>query len=200
MPWMPSLRTIVAACATALMIGAPVASAAPADVLSDYQADGGLDSLHSVADLRGALDETADDPANESFRVAVQRQLDQRLLGFERTAPAEPDPSPEQSPLPAPVPRSAPDTGGSDPVLSLTPDALSRANSLPPDAGDVAGLSAVRELPQPPQVASGNEVPLAFLVLSGAAGALMIAGAGSAAFRRVRTHHEARAGAADEEL
>lgn len=177
-PGMRKVGMSVAAVAVALALGVGSAAATPADVLADYLDNGELNSTHTVADLRAAL---ADIPAaadEESFRRAVERQIDERLLGFESAAPAK------ESTPPAPVPRSAP-SGGEEPVLSLTPEALQRANEVAPRADDVAGLSAIRELPQPPQVTSGGNVPLAFVVLSGAAGLLVLVGAGSAAYRRL---------------
>ncbi len=189
MRWMRNVGKAVAAAAVALALGAGAATATPADVLADYLDNGELNSAHTVADLRAAL---ADIPAvvdEETFRNAVERQIDERLLGFERSTPSG-EPTPVEPPLPAPVPRSAP-AGGEEPVLSLTPEALQRANELAPSADDVAGLSAFRELPQPPQVTSGDEVPLAFLVLSGAAGLLLLAGAGSATYRRVERRRTA---------
>jgi hypothetical protein len=52
-------------------------------------------------------------------------------------------------------------------------------------ARDISGLSAGRELPQPPSVAPGEGVPIAFLTLSAAAGALVLGGLGSAVYRRM---------------
>ena len=183
---MRNVGRCAAAVVAALVVGAGLAAATPADVLADYLDNGELNSTHAVTDLRASL---ADIPAvadEEAFRRAVERQIDERLLGFERSTPGASDPDAAESiPPPAPVPRSAPSTTD-EPVLSLSPEALQRANEFAPSADNVARLSAIRELPQPPQVTSGNEVPLAFLVLSGAAGLLAAAGVGSAAYRRVQ--------------
>ena len=51
-------------------------------------------------------------------------------------------------------------------------------------ARDISGLSARRELPRPPNVAAGDGVPLIFVGLSAAAGALVLAGIASAVYRR----------------
>jgi len=167
----------------ATLAGASTALGGSGDVLADYQDDGHVSAGHSIADLQAALALAEATEDADGFREALERALDEGLLGIRSDSPAPVPPEP-QSPPPAPAPRSAPEPS-EEPSLALTPEALAAERSVTERAGEVAGLSAVRELPQPPEVAPEGEIPTVFLVLTGAATALLLAGAGSAAYRRV---------------
>ncbi len=70
--------------AAALLGGVAVATAAPGDVVADYNADGVIDERHPPADLLAALQEALEsEPQYGAFADAVGVALDESLLGVE---------------------------------------------------------------------------------------------------------------------
>lgn len=141
-----------------------VASASPDDVLRDYDADGVVDGDYSVQDLSQAL--------------AVARAQGDALYADIAGAIEEA--------------RAAQLTGGRDEHGSGLPskaDALAGGGPSGADGGPIASLerpaAAPSALPVPPVAEPGADVPWPFVALSALAVLLALAGAASAAYRRL---------------
>ncbi|MEW6582474.1 MAG: hypothetical protein AB1416_06915 [Actinomycetota bacterium] len=167
---MPGVRRVIRACllaVAALALTAPLAAASPRDVVADYWADGQIDpSVYSTADLKGALREptvASGGGVYDAFADIIHAELTARLVGGrDGDRPAAP-PS-------APVTKGPGATGGGTVTAGQ--------NEIP---GPLPG-----PVPTPPAAAADDDLPLAFLILSGAAGVLVLSGGAVAAIRRLR--------------
>jgi hypothetical protein len=158
---LPSWRATVAAPVLVLALlaaGSSVALGSPQEVLGDYQDNGRIEGTYSLTELRGALELRAEDPLYGVYRDVVEQEIQEVLVGGRdgNGSSSRQAPAGEQ--------RAA--------------ERVANQNELPAD--DVPPLVS----PEPGE--PGGGVPVAFLVLSALAGLLLVIGAGSAAYRRLR--------------
>ena len=141
----------------ALLLGAQVATATPQDVIADYYVDGQIDpGRYSTAELKGALAIVGDQGGSYD---AFKDLVNGELTA--RLVGGHDGSGP-----------SAPIDKGQTPTQTTT---TSGPNELPPGP-----------VPTPPASVTDDGVPLGFIVLSVAAGLLVIAGGGMALARRMR--------------
>lgn len=167
---MPRLARIVAACLVALAVATSPALAAPADptdVYADYFEDGVIDRDHSPRELIAAARAKNGDPQYGSFAEAVDDALAHQLAGVKRTGRERED--------------------GLAPVVDYPePPTSGGAQSFERDpSGAVAPLLPA---PRPPDERGNPPWPL--IALSAMAGALVVTGAGSSAYRRLRPRRQ----------
>lgn len=163
---MPRPARTVAACLVALALGAPAAAAAPADptaVYADYFRDGVIDGDHAPRDLIAAAREKNGDPQYGAFAEAVDDALTRRLAGVRRTGGDRDD--------------------GLAPMVDYPrPPAPGVRRSFERERPEAA--TPLLPAPGPPDQRGNPPWPL--LALSAMAGALVVTGAGSSAYRRLR--------------
>jgi hypothetical protein len=156
------LRRVGLLCLLTLTACAAPALASPAAVVNDYRADGVIDNPYSTSDLWGAIKLAGDD---RGLADAADDKLTEVLSGIkaQRTAAAQPAPAATSGE------QRAQEVGGSPP---------------PPPSG-AQGQDELNLNPGP-TVGPDSSVPLAFIVMSALAGALLLTGVASTAYRRLR--------------
>jgi hypothetical protein len=168
----PRLARVVLACLLTLAVAAVApAAAAPADwrdVYVDYLEDGVIDGEYTPRELIAAAREKRGDPQYGTFAEAVDDALAHQIAGVKRTGP---DRDEGLAPV---IDDAEPPAGGS------------RSFELPSDAA-----TPLLPAPRPPDERGNPPWPL--LALSAMGGALVVTGAGSSAYRRLRPRRQ-RAG------
>lgn len=166
-----------------LFVLAAPAAASPDAVILDYGDNGRVDADHSLADLRSALDIWQENPQYGAFVDEVTAAIDRRLLGVAASAPAEPPvpaPGPDDPPRAQPAPPAVPGNASVEPA---TPPAPGQVGDL---EGEIVPAAALDTLPSPPLASADPGRPLALMAFAAVALALVLAGLGAAAYRRVR--------------
>jgi hypothetical protein len=154
------LRRVGLLCLLTLTACAAPALGSPAAVVRDYRADGVIDNSYSTSDLWGAIKIAGDD---RGLANAADDELTEVLSGIkvQRRAPAQPAPAPTSGE------QRAQEVGGPPPTSGR-------------QAQDELNLNPG------PTVGPDSSVPLAFIVMSALAGALLLTGVASTAYRRLR--------------
>jgi hypothetical protein len=165
-------RRLALACLLAVLAalaGNTAALAGPRDVVADYWVDGELDGHYTIAELRGALKEpavTRGGGAYDALVDLVNAEITSRLVGGrDRETAGAPRPARQGEKRSAEVgiPRPA-----------------RRPAAAPPDPALPA------DVPVAPTTVRRGEVPTPFVVLAAASGLLLLGGAGTALYRRLR--------------
>jgi len=151
-----------------LALGGTAALAGPGAVIDDYRADGRIDGVYSVQDLQDALDLMKDQAQYGAFRDLVGDAMVSAAAGLRSHETGSAIESRSAAP-PPPVadPQAAPSSNSRE-----TPDRTQA--ELP------VGL------PTSPPTDPDSGLPVGFVVLSALAGALLLAGVSSTAYRRLR--------------
>lgn len=153
-----------------LSLGASAALAGPGAVIDDYQADGQINGVYSVQDLQAALDLMKDQAQYGAFRDLVGDAMVSAAAGLRSRETGSAIESRSYPPAPPTASPQAPASGQA--TAGETPDRLQ---------AELPG-----SLPSSPAADPDSGLPIGFVVLSALAGALLVAGVGSTAYRRLR--------------
>jgi hypothetical protein len=165
-------RVALLAVLALLALGGSAALAGPGAVIDDYQADGRIDGVYNVGDLQGALDLMKDQAQYGAFRDLVGDAMVSAAAGLrsrERGAAVES--------------RSAPPPPTADPAGTAK---RSQETGAARDTPNRLQAELPGGLPSSPPTDPDSGLPVGFVVLSALAGALLVAGVGSTAYRRLR--------------
>jgi hypothetical protein len=154
------LRRVGLLCLLTLTACTAPALASPAAVVRDYRADGVIDNPYSTSDLWGAIKIAGSD---KGLANAADDKLTEVLSGIkaQRAAPAQPTPAA---------------TSGEQQAQEV---------GAPPPTSGAQGQDELNLNPGP-TVGPDSSVPLAFIVMSALAGALLLTGVASTTYRRLR--------------
>ncbi len=178
---MRSFLALICLAAT-LVTGVAVATASPADVIADYEADGRIDGTYSPSELSGAL-EIAHRTRNASYgatAAAIEQAQAEAMAGIRRSDPGPAAAAPPPSDPPA-------GDGGAPGKAAPTKAAPGKAAPVVRPATTPVRQASAAELaiPTPPLPEPTARVPWPFMVLSLMAGLLALGGVGAGVYRRI---------------